>query len=74
MRPWPTRLDGPRDYGVHTGEVTVDFGAAIARVHAIIDGLRDGLADWISGVDGLELIPGTATLRPIPAAAATASR
>ncbi len=55
-----------RDYGVHTGEVTVDFGAAIARVHAIIDGLRDGLADWISGVDGLELIPGTATLRTDP--------
>ena len=55
-----------RDYGVHTGEVTVDFGAAIARVHAIIDGLRDGLVDWISGVDGLELIPGTATLRTDP--------
>ena len=31
------------DYGVHTGEVTVDFGAAIGRVHRIIDGMRDGL-------------------------------
>ena len=55
-----------QEYGVHTGEVTVDFGAAIGRVHRIIDGLRDGLVDWISGVDGLELIPGTATLRTDP--------
>ena len=41
-------------YGVHTGEVTVDFGAAIGRVRSIIDELRDSLDDWIASVDGLD--------------------
>lgn len=49
-------------YGVHTGEVTVDFGAAIQRVHTMIDGMRQSLRDWLDGVDGLDLVSGTATL------------
>jgi len=49
-------------YGVHTGEVTVDFGVAIARVHRIIDEMRGSLTSWLNGVDGLEYIEGQATL------------
>ncbi len=49
-------------YGVHTGEVTVDFPAALQRVHTMIDGMRQGLQDWLAGVDGLDLVSGTATL------------
>ncbi|HEY5820436.1 MAG TPA: mercuric reductase [Propionibacteriaceae bacterium] len=49
-------------YGVHTGEVTVDFRVAISRVRAIIDTMRQSLADWVDSVDGLELIHGLATL------------
>lgn len=50
------------DYGVHTGEVSVDFGAAIARVHTMIDTMRRSLVDYVDGVDNLELIHGTARL------------
>lgn len=49
-------------YGVHTGEVSVDFAAAIQRVHHLIDGMRDGLLSWLTGVEGLDLAHGTATL------------
>lgn len=54
-------------YGVHTGEVTVDFPAAIDRVQTMIAGMRDGLRDWLLGVDGLDLVSGTATLVGDPA-------
>jgi pyruvate/2-oxoglutarate dehydrogenase complex dihydrolipoamide dehydrogenase (E3) component len=49
-------------YGVRTGEVTVDFAAAISRVHSIINEMRDSLDDWLAGVDGLDLLHGTATV------------
>ena len=49
-------------YGVRTGEVTVDFPVAIQRVHTLIDGMRAGLHDWLVGVQGLDLVTGTATL------------
>jgi pyruvate/2-oxoglutarate dehydrogenase complex dihydrolipoamide dehydrogenase (E3) component len=55
------------EYGVHTGEVTVDFGAAIARVWSIISKLQASLDDWLEGVEGLDLISGTATLVADPA-------
>jgi pyruvate/2-oxoglutarate dehydrogenase complex dihydrolipoamide dehydrogenase (E3) component len=47
---------------VNTSEVTVDFAAAMSRVRSIIDGLRDSLDDWLAGVDGLDLLHGTATV------------
>ena len=50
-------------YGVHTGEVRVDFGQAIGRVHRLIDGMRDSLRTWIDGVENLDLLSGSATLR-----------
>jgi pyruvate/2-oxoglutarate dehydrogenase complex dihydrolipoamide dehydrogenase (E3) component len=56
-------------YGVHTGEVSVDFGVAISRVHTIIDRLRQSLLDYVEGTDNLDLIYGAATLKTNPAAA-----
>ena len=50
------------EYGVRTGEVSVDFGVAIARVHRIIDEMRGSLQSWLDGLDGLEYIQGQATL------------
>ncbi|GAA1827903.1 mercuric reductase [Microlunatus capsulatus] len=57
------------EYGVHTGEVTVDFGFAIDRVHKIIEEEVDGLQDYIEGVEGLELVHGRATLTTDPSGA-----
>jgi len=57
------------DYGVHTGEVTVDFGFAIDRVHRIIEEEVGGLQDYIEGVDDLELVHGRATLTTDPTGA-----
>ena len=54
-------------YGVNTGEVTIDFAAAMARVRSITDRMRDSLDDWIAGVDGLDLLHGTATVITDPA-------
>lgn len=55
------------EYGVHTGEITVDFAAAMSRVHSIIDGLRDSLDDWLASVNGLDRFHGTATVTTDPA-------
>ena len=57
------------DYGVHTGEVTVDFGYAIARVHRIIDEQVQGLTSYLDGVQNLELVHGRATLVSDPTGA-----
>jgi pyruvate/2-oxoglutarate dehydrogenase complex dihydrolipoamide dehydrogenase (E3) component len=54
-------------YGVNTGDVTVDFAVAMSRVRSIIDGMRDSLDDWLAGVDGLDLLHGTATVVTDPA-------
>jgi pyruvate/2-oxoglutarate dehydrogenase complex dihydrolipoamide dehydrogenase (E3) component len=58
------------DYGVRTGEVTVDFPAAMARVWSIINGLRAALSGWLEAVEQLELIEGPATLVSDPDAQA----
>ena len=58
------------EYGVRTGEVTVDFTAAMDRIWSIIDGLRRSLSEWLNGVDNLELIDGPATLVSDPKAQA----
>jgi len=55
------------EYGVNIGDVTVDFAAAMTRVRSIIDGMRDSLDDWLAGVDGLDLLHGTATVVTDPA-------
>ena len=55
------------EYGVHTGEVTIDFPVAIQRVHKMIDKMRTDLRDWLVGVQGLDLVTGNATLVGDPA-------
>jgi pyruvate/2-oxoglutarate dehydrogenase complex dihydrolipoamide dehydrogenase (E3) component len=55
------------EYGVHTGEIIVDFAAAMSRVNSIIDRLRDSLDDWLAGVTGLDRFHGTATVITDPA-------
>ena len=50
------------EYGVNTGEISVDFQAAMARMRSIIDGMRDSLDDWLAGVTGLDRYHGTATV------------
>jgi pyruvate/2-oxoglutarate dehydrogenase complex dihydrolipoamide dehydrogenase (E3) component len=55
------------NYGVHTGEVSVDFGTAIRRVRSIIGDMQKSLDDWIASVDRLDYIMGTARLQTDPA-------
>src|SRR4051794_30064465 len=57
------------DYGVHTGEVTVDLGFAIARVHRIIEDQVAGLLSYVDSVENLDLVRGHATLATDPTGA-----
>ena len=57
------------EYGVHTGEVTVDLGFAIRRVHQVIEDQVRALADYIDSLDGVELVHGRATLSTDPSGA-----
>jgi len=47
-------------HGVHTGEVTVDFAAVMARKDALIDGWLNGSTESLSHTDGLTLLFGEA--------------
>lgn len=58
------------EYGVRTGDVSVDFAAAMDRVWSIINGMRQSLSDWLDSVDNLELIEGPATVVSDPRAEA----
>lgn len=51
-----------KEYGVGVGEVSVDFPAAMDRVTAMIDEMRQSLVDWLDGQDGLTVIRGVAEL------------
>jgi pyruvate/2-oxoglutarate dehydrogenase complex dihydrolipoamide dehydrogenase (E3) component len=55
------------EFGVHVGEVRVDFGQAIGRVHTIIDGMRASLQHAIDTADNLDYVHGRATLVGDPA-------
>lgn len=48
------------DYGVSTGEVSVDMAKVKARKDGIVLGDRDGLESWLEGMDGCTLIRGHA--------------
>ena len=50
------------EFGVHVGEVRVDFGEAIGRVHTLIDGMRASLQHSFDTTDGLDYVHGRATL------------
>lgn len=57
------------EYGVSTGEVVVDFPAVMARMHRITEQQVQGLADYIDGLEGVELVHGRATLTTDPSGA-----
>jgi len=46
------------DYGVQTGEVTVDFAAVMRRMREMIDGMRAGLVEWLDGEERIDLFGG----------------
>lgn len=48
------------DFGIGTGEVTVDMAAVKARKDRISGGDREGLESWLDGMDGATLIRGHA--------------
>ncbi len=55
------------EFGVHVGEVRVDFGQAIGRVHTLIDGMRASLQHALDTTDDLDYVHGRATLVGDPA-------
>ncbi len=46
------------DFGVSTGDVTVDFAAAMTRMRNLVDKARIGLTGWLKNTDGIEIIRG----------------
>ena len=46
------------DYGVRTGDVTVDFPAVMRRMREMIDGMRAGLVEWLDGEERIDLFTG----------------
>jgi pyruvate/2-oxoglutarate dehydrogenase complex dihydrolipoamide dehydrogenase (E3) component len=50
------------EFGVHVGEVRVDFGQAIGRVHALIDDMRASLQHSLDTTDNIDYVHGRATL------------
>lgn len=48
------------DFGIGTGDVSVDMGAVKARKDKISGGDREGLESWLAGMEGATLIRGHA--------------
>lgn len=46
------------DYGVRTGDVTVDFTAVMGRMHTMIDDMRAGIQDWLAGEERIDVYGG----------------
>ena len=46
------------DYGVATGDVTVDFPAVMRRMRDMIDGMRAGIEEWLAGEDLIDVYGG----------------
>lgn len=46
------------DFGVLTGEVTIDFGAAMSRMRERVENSRAGLTNWLTDTDGVDVIRG----------------
>jgi pyruvate/2-oxoglutarate dehydrogenase complex dihydrolipoamide dehydrogenase (E3) component len=46
------------DYGVRTGEVSVDFPAVMRRMRDIIESMRAGIEEWLAGEDAIETFGG----------------
>ncbi|MEM9954148.1 MAG: mercuric reductase [Chloroflexota bacterium] len=43
------------EYGINTGDVTVDFAKVMARKDDIVSNSRDGLTDWLESIDTLDI-------------------
>jgi pyruvate/2-oxoglutarate dehydrogenase complex dihydrolipoamide dehydrogenase (E3) component len=52
------------EYGVRTGDVTVDFGAVMRRMREMIDGMRAGLVDWLDAEDRIDVFSGPSAFEP----------
>jgi pyruvate/2-oxoglutarate dehydrogenase complex dihydrolipoamide dehydrogenase (E3) component len=50
------------EYGVHTGDVSVDFGEVMTRVRGIVEKGSRGARGWVESLDGVDLIFGQGTL------------
>ena len=48
------------EYGIGTGDVTVDMSKVKARKDGIVKGDRDGVEGWLEGMDGATLLRGHA--------------
>lgn len=46
------------EYGVRTGDVTVDFAAVMRRMHDMIDDMRAGIEDWLASEDRIDVFGG----------------
>ncbi len=44
------------EFGVHVGDVKIDFGAVMARKDGVVNASRDGLEGWLTSVPNLTLI------------------
>jgi pyruvate/2-oxoglutarate dehydrogenase complex dihydrolipoamide dehydrogenase (E3) component len=55
------------EFGVSCGEVSVDLGVALRRVHRMIDDLRRSVRAAVDGVENLDYLEGAAQFRADPA-------
>ncbi len=44
------------EFGIHVGEVTVDFAAVMARVERVVESSRNGLNKWMTATSGVSLV------------------
>ncbi len=44
------------EFGVHVGDVRVDFAAAMERVESIVSASRAGLTRWMESADGVSIV------------------
>lgn len=44
------------EFGVRTGDVQIDFAAAMERTASIVDASRAGLTHWMEGTDGVTIV------------------
>ena len=43
------------EFGIHTGDVTVDFQQVMARKNRVVTNSRSGLRDWLESVENLDV-------------------
>jgi pyruvate/2-oxoglutarate dehydrogenase complex dihydrolipoamide dehydrogenase (E3) component len=43
------------EYGIHTGDIQVDFKAVLERTKRVVGNKHNGLVDWLEGVENLDI-------------------